>query len=198
MTLDEKHEIIKSVFSNSKGTISKNTIEQILKISNAVRFNKNEMILNMFEEQNVIYLIISGIVRSYYLDKNGNDVTKSFIKENEFCIGESLFTNDKSPQGFEALENILCLKFKAFELKDLILQDEILTRTYIEYLEKYLIYKMEREWGFQMLNATERYIKFRNNYSEIDKRVNQSYIASYLGITPESLSRIRRTVADKN
>lgn len=155
------------------------------------------MILNMLEEQTEIYIIFSGLARSYYLDKDGNDITKYFMKENDFCIGESLFSKNRSIQGFEALENIKALRFNADQLKTLLLQDENLTQLYIEYLEKNLIYKMQREYGFQIMSATERYIDFKKEHKEIEKRVNQSYIASYLGITPESLSRIKRTIREE-
>lgn len=194
----EKYNLIKKAFSSSKGTLKDSEIEEIIKISNYVEFKKNDMILSMWEEQKDVYLIFSGIVRSYYLDKDGDDVTKYFMKENDFCVGESLLSNSKSMQGFEALEDIKALKFNADELKKIILKSQDLTKCYIEYLEKNLIYKMERESGFQIMSATERYINFQKEYKEIEKRVNQSAIASYLGITPESLSRIRRTFKEEN
>lgn len=68
----------------------------------------------------------------------------------------------------------------------------------MEFLENSLLYKMEREYAFQIMSATERYIAFQREYKEIEKRINQRYIASYLGITPESLSRIRRTIKEEN
>ena len=48
------------------------------------------------------------------------------------------------------------------------------------------------------MSATERYIAFQKEYEEIKERVSQHYIASYLGIKPESLSRIRRTIKEEN
>lgn len=197
MKKNEKYNVLKKVFSNSKGYVSEESIEKILKISTEIEFNKNEMILSMWEDQDEIYLILNGIVRSYYLDEEGHDITKYFMKENDFCIGEGFFSN-KSMQGFEALENIKALKFNTSELKKIILDDSCLTQTYIEYLEQTLVYKMQRECEFQIMSATERYINFRKKYRNIEKRVNQSYIASYLGITPESLSRIKRTIKEEN
>ncbi|MGL4107469.1 Crp/Fnr family transcriptional regulator [Clostridium sp. LP20] len=198
MKIDEKYNIIKNAFSSEKNYLSNEIIEELISISYEVEFSKNDMILNMLEEQTEIYILLSGIARSYYLDKDGNDITKYFMKENDFCIGESLFSKEKSIQGFEALENIKALRFNAYQLKKLLLEYKNLTKIYIEYLEKNLIYKMQREYSFQIMSATERYINFQKEYKEIETRVNQSYIASYLGITPESLSRIRRTIKDEN
>lgn len=57
---------------------------------------------------------------------------------------------------------------------------------------------MQREYAFQIMSATERYIAFQKEYWEIKGRVSKHHIASYLGITPESLSRIRRTIKEEN
>lgn len=198
MKKEDKYKLIKNIFSNSNYCVRHEIIEKILSISPEVDFLKNDMILNMWDEQNEVYIIFSGIARSYYLDKDGNDITKFFMKENDFCIGESLFSNQKSIEGFEALENVKALKFKAKELKELILQDEGLSRLYMEFLENSLLYKMQREYAFQIMSATERYIAFQKEYEEIKERVSQHYIASYLGIKPESLSRIRRTIKEEN
>lgn len=198
MKKEDKYELIKNTFSNDNHNINNEMIEKLLAISTEISFLKNDMILNMGSKQTEVYIIFSGIARSYYLDKDGNDITKFFMKENDFCIGESLFSSDKSIQGFEALENIIALKFKAKELKELLLKDENLSHLYIEFLEDNLLYKMQREYAFQIMSATERYITFQKEYKEIEKRVPQRYIASYLGVTPESLSRIRRTIKEEN
>jgi len=65
------------------------------------------------------------------------------------------------------------------------------------YLEKTIVYKMHRENAFLIKSATERYLDFKREFPLLEKRVNQSYIASYLGITPVSLSRIRRTIREE-
>lgn len=173
------------------------TFNQIVSISEKVDFERNEIILDIGDSQDFIYLITKGIVRSYYLDVNGNDVTKTFMKENDFCVGESLFETEPSIQCFETLEPVSAIKMKAADFKRIILSDEELTEIYIRFLEQNLIYKMQRESSFQIMNATERYIHFHKMFDAIEQRVNQSYIASYLGIAPESLSRIKRVIKEK-
>lgn len=186
-------EAIKQILNITDESVYK----EILNISKEVAFEKHERILNIGDSQDFIYFIKKGIVRSYYVDINGNDVTKTFMKENDFCVGESLFEEEPSIQCFEALENVRAWKMKATDLKKIILLNPDLTNAYIGFLEKNLIYKMERESSFQIMSATERYLEFHKNYTEIEKRVNQSYIASYLGIAPESLSRIKKSVKEK-
>ena len=186
--MEEIYEILK----NTLDITNENLVKKMIEISEVVNFSKDEMILGIGEKQENVYLLMNGIARSYYLDINGNDITKTFMKESDFCIGESLFENGNSIQGFEALENIQAVKFNAKQLKEILLSNEELTHIYIDYLEKNLIYKMNRESSFQLMSATERYINFHKQYKDIENRVNQSYIASYLGIVPESLSRIKK------
>ncbi len=189
-----KKDLIKNIFQIENEGI----INEILKIAQERTFKTNDIIQNIGEKQTQVYLIYKGLARSFYLDINGNDITKMFMKENDFCVGESLFENEPSIQGFEALEDMETLEFDAKELKKLLLLDKHLTNLYISYLENSLIYKMQRESSFQIMSATERYLRFQKDYKDIESRVNQSYIASYLGIAPESLSRIKRTIKEEN
>lgn len=171
--------------------------DAVMSVSKKVCFQKHDIILNIGDAQDTVYFIQKGIVRSYYLDINGNDITKTFMQEGEFCVGESLFETEPSIQCFEALEEVETLKFHSMDLKQIILSDHDLTKTYISFLEQNLIYKMQRESSFQIMNATERYLHFHKTFENIEKRVNQSYIASYLGIAPESLSRIKKIMREK-
>lgn len=188
-----KINLIKNIFQIEKEEL----INQILKIAQEKSVKTNEIIQNIGRKQTQVYLIYKGLARSFYLDINGNDITKMFMKENDFCVGESLFENEVSIQGVEALEDMETLEFDARELKRLLLLDKDLTNLYISYLENSLIYKMQRESSFQIMSATERYLRFQKDYKDIENRVNQSYIASYLGIAPESLSRIKRTIKEE-
>lgn len=63
-------------------------------------------------------------------------------------------------------------------------------------LESGLRYKVYREGSFLVQNATERYLEFRKRYPDLSGRIPQRYIATYLGITPESLSRIRSSLRE--
>lgn len=188
-----KSDLIRAVFQIENEEL----ISKISEIAQEKSFETNDLIQNIGEKQTQVYLIYKGLARSFYLDINGNDITKMFMKENDFCVGESLFENESSIQGVEALENMKALKFDSQKLKSILLSDKALTNLYIGYLEKNLIYKMQRESSFQIMSATERYLRFQKDYKDIENRVNQSYIASYLGIAPESLSRIKRTIKEE-
>lgn len=175
--------------------MSADCIEALSKIAQETSFPKQNTILNMGEKQDYIYLILQGMARSYYIDEKGNDITKLFMREGEFLLGEALFM-DESLEVFEAVEPLKCLRFPSKEYKEILLSNPVLEKLYIGMLERTIRYKMRREYAFQCLNATERYQEFQKAYPGIEERLPQNLIASYLGITKESLSRIRKKLSE--
>lgn len=142
--------------------------------------------------------MVSGILRDYYIDDDGNDVTRFFTCEGGICGGEALISNEPSAVCTEALEDCILLRCLVSDFKKIIASDSITTKAYIWLLESSLAYKIPRENSFLIKSAAERYIDFKRENPDIEKRVNQKYIASYLGITPVSLSRIRRALKELN
>ncbi len=82
-------------------------------------------------------------------------------------------------------------------MRSLILSNEVFKDLWICLLELTVRYKLYRENGFLVENATERYIHFKKMYPDVCNRVPQKHIATYLGITPESLSRIRSAMKEE-
>lgn len=77
------------------------------------------------------------------------------------------------------------------------MSSENLKTLWISLLEDGLRYKMYRENGFLVENATERYLHFRKLYPKLCGRAAQKHIATYLGIAPESLSRIKKAMKEE-
>lgn len=176
--------------------VSADDVADALKFGTERVFKKGELILGMGEKMTKVYFITKGIGRSYYVDSDGNDVTKSFLLEYNFCVSESFFTSEPSSQIFEAIEKMEVIEFCAEEFKRFMLSNPNLKEIYIQMLEQTIVYKMRRESAFQLESATERYLNFKKQFPTLENRVRQSYIASYLGMTPVSLSRIRRALRE--
>ena len=97
--------------------------------------------------------------------------------------------------GFEVI--MAFILFDVVDFKSLIMSSENLKTLWIKLLEEGVRYKMYRENGFLVENATERYLHFRRLFPKLCERVPQKHIATYLGITPESLSRIRKAMKEE-
>ncbi|MBQ5316759.1 MAG: Crp/Fnr family transcriptional regulator [Oscillospiraceae bacterium] len=141
-------------------------------------------------------IVMKGLIRSYYIDGDGNDITQFFSKEGSMCMDEGLMGFDEMLKMWEAIEETTVMLFDVKKMKELIFSSEKLKTVWIQLLESGMRYKMYRECGFLTENATERYIKFRRNDPDLAGRVQQRYIATYLGIKPESLSRIRSAMRE--
>ena len=111
-------------------------------------------------------------------------------------MDEGMFGYPESLTEWETLEETTLMVFLVEQMKHLIYEDDLLKNAYMLLLENALRYKIYRENGFLVENATERYIHFRKLYPEICANVKQHYIATYLGIAPESLSRIRKNMKE--
>ncbi len=160
-----------------------------------VKIKKSETLIRIGELDNHVYFVVSGILRDYYIASDGSDATQFFSREGSL-IGCTLISNEPSAMCTEALENCVLLCCKNADFRKLIDNNSEFSAIWIKTLEYSLAYKIKRENSFLVKTAAERYIDFRRENPALEKRVSQKYIASYLGVTPVSLSRIRRALKE--
>lgn len=145
-----------------------------------------------------IYFINEGAVRHLHYDDGGNEVTCDFTFDNNFLTDYNSFINQvPSSYLFEALEPV----------KYLYISKKRLEKLYENYPELRTLARKEAESTALKVTtmaqslithkAEKRYLNLLENQPNIIRRVPQKYIASYLGIAPESLSRIRKKVSNK-
>ena len=142
-------------------------------------------------------LMLNGTARSYYIDSEGNDITRGFAVEGSLFMDEGLYGYDERICMWEALEDSTVMLCETSRVKDLIRSNAAFKDLWICLLEMSVRYKLYRENGFLVENAAERYMHFKKLYPEVCRRVPQKHIATYLGITPESLSRIRSAMKER-
>lgn len=169
---------------------------EIVSISIFKVVNKGEIIRNITDKNNTAALVLGGMCRAYYVDEEGNDITRGFSIPGTLCMDEGLFGYLESIVTWETIEETTLMIFNVEEMKDIILKTDELKNVYIMLLENALRYKIYRENEFLVENATERYLHFRKMYPMICGKVKQHQLASYLGMKPESLSRIKKTLKE--
>lgn len=177
-------------------SISQEILGEVVHISVFKVVNKGDIIRNIKDENTTAALVLGGMCRAYYVDEDGNDITRGFSIPGTLCMDEGLFGYPESNVTWETIEETTLMIFDAAKMKDIIMKNDELKNIYIMLLENALRYKMYRENGFLVENATERYLHFRKMYPMICNNVKQYQLASYLGIKPESLSRIRKALKD--
>lgn len=182
----------------TKITIKEDVLSQLAALGEFVEFAANELIVAAGDDENKLYLLIDGLIRKYYLDYQGNDLTHQFLESGQVFSTQHVVFSGQVMCNFEALESCKMVCFDYERIQALMKKEPLLTQVYIGILEETLRIKLLREAALLAESATERYIKLKAEISDIDQRVNHGYIASYIGVTPVSLSRIRRTLREEN
>lgn len=191
-------EQLMSMASQYKINIDPEILGKIVNISAFRIVEKGTVIQHIGDITLDAALVLDGIVRCYYIDNEGNDITRGFSIKGTLCMDEGIFGYNESICEWETLEETTLMFFNTENMKKLIYENDSLKNVYIHLLENALHYKIYRENGFLVESATERYIHFRKLYPQICSKVAQHHLATYLGIAPESLSRIRKALKEKN
>lgn len=159
---------------------------------------KNHTIIQYGDVVKEWYFIIKGCVRFYYIKDNGEEATGFFFTENMFFTSfESFLTGDPGIQVFDSLEACELLvinKRRINELYELIPAMQIFTK---KLLEERFINAQRVVASYILNNAEERYLQMLKSNPSILNRVPQHTLATYLGITPVSLSRIRKRIVEE-
>ncbi|MDN5202688.1 Crp/Fnr family transcriptional regulator [Fulvivirgaceae bacterium BMA10] len=194
MILDEeKHKDLFQKSLNRFAAVTEDSFAKLISISKFKTVKKGEYILIKGQTARKIYFVCKGILISQWIDHEGNVHIKNFFLEGNFAASTvSLLLSAPSSFGIGSLEEGVVLEMDFTKYKQLIYECDDLKNFYIGYLEqKWIIENEKRQISFAAQNATDRYLTFLNDYPSLDRRVSQRLIASYLGITPTQLSRIR-------
>jgi len=168
-------------------------LQKTLAISKLKNIAKGECFIREGEIPRHLGFVVKGLFRYYYLDLKGNEFTKAFMFENLFITSYSaLIQNRESYYTIEALEDSLIVSINYHEWKKLIEDNIYWYRMFLFFIERAYCIKEAREREFLLFDAEARYISFLETYPGLEKRIKQHLIASYLGITPVALSRIRK------
>ena len=171
--------------------LSKKAEKTIADISSIVTIKKNKDLQPIGHTCKTIYFIKNGVARIYYF-KDGIDITESFFFENNIIARvESLFTGKPSRKAIQILEDAEIIAINANQLFKLYDTFPEIERLFRKIFEAAYVDTVNRIEGMQFHSAEERYNALLDQAPTVLKRVALKYVASYLGITQVSLSRIR-------
>jgi len=178
-------------YFNSISPLSKQAETAIAEISSPQHLKKNSELQAIGHTCKTIYFLKIGLARIYYF-KEANDITESFSFENSLVVRyESLFASKPSKKGIQVLEDSDLIAIKSNALFELYDKHPDVERLFRKLFEAALVEQINRIESLQFHTAEERYKSLIKEAPDVLKRVPLKFIASYLGITPVSLSRIR-------
>jgi CRP/FNR family transcriptional regulator len=147
--------------------------------------------------QNEIGFVFSGLLRSFYVDKNLNQITVKFVCENEFAIDFPAFISESpSKYYFQCIEPTIIVSLSLQHILEGYEKFPILERYGRLVAEEIVKIQQKRIGSFLFETAEERYINFIKEYPTLFNRVSVSHLSSYLGIERQSLTRIRKKLTN--
>lgn len=193
----DRLKLIKYLSSNLE--VDEHDILPIVENCTIKNVKKEAFLLRANEYSKHTFFVENGLLRQYSIDSKGKEHTISFAPENWFVSDrESAYFNESSTYYIQAQE----------DSKVLLIDEDFIARlsekipAFIEFnnklLHNHIRHLQNRVNMLLSASAEERYLQFIEMYPDILLRVPQIMVASYLGITPESLSRVRKELARKN
>lgn len=177
--------------------LSEPIIDYLQKHVIPIKAQKGEILLEAGSICEYVYFIVKGVIRGYIVDNN-KDITTWISSENELVTSiYSLDTEDPAPENIEALEDCQLLAMTTSALKDLYFIHKDFNINGRKLLQQYYREAESRAFITRVSRAEDKYERFLQLYSHLANRVLLKHIASFLGITLETLSRIRSRYATK-
>jgi CRP-like cAMP-binding protein len=159
-------------------------------------FQKGAVLLGQGENWDYAYFVQHGLLRTHLVSEDGKDFSKSFYSEGAF-IGPITRQLESKPAPFNisALEASVVWQIHIADLRSSLVPLGMWESMCLELLGWLHSQKLQREYDLQVLDAKSRYLKLCQESPDLACRVPLTHLATYLGITDVSLSRIRRQIA---
>lgn len=177
---------------------SENILRAIDRSAQVVALDRGTTLLCQGEKPSYVYFICKGLMRGYFIDAEGNDMTKCFAKEGEFACTEGLRNPGAATFSIETLEESHCIKIPYHLIHSGVKEDDTILQLINYYTQRALKTAEKREAGLLTQSAAKRYKDFLWDEPELAKRLSQRHLASYLGIRPGSLCRIKQQLAQSS
>ena len=182
---------------NKVSPVSEGSLDLISDLILVEVYEKGDVFIDRGKKNNKEYFVYEGVCRSFLLSPEGEEVTISYFLEGSVLSPNKTRTaNQISHLNFQALTRLTVASLNADKFEQLMINHIDIREFGNMVLQNELLAKVEKEIGLASLNAKERLILFREKYHFLENLISHADIASYLGITNISLSRLRRELRE--
>ncbi len=183
---------------NQQGKLNERDINYLREHIKIKFYRKNETIINAGKIVRNIYFVLDGCVRLFY-NADGKDKTAFFYQEGSFIwVNMSLKHEVPTQKNFDAIEDTVLIQISKQAVQELLEKSPRFEQITRLGKEKELIAYQQQIAYFVTLSAEERFIKLFETNRGLFQQVPQQHIASYLGVSAETLSRIKKRVYEKH
>jgi|SRR5690554_472294 len=177
------------------GRLNQQQIELVKSKASPISLAKDEYFSEAGKIPRHVGFVLEGIFRFCYYNNKGDEITDYFIDENHFVTDYQNFeANMAASQYVQAVTDCTLLVFSRQDWEELLNTIVDWDRMVVKIVQKCLVEKIERRSPLVAEDATTRYLSFIQKFPNLANRVPLSFIASYIGVTQQSLSRIRKNI----
>lgn len=179
-------------------TLNEKEVEVFKALTRIKKVKKRQFVVKQGDICHFENFVVEGCLRCYHTDENGNEHVVQFAAENRWISDlQSFLTQSTAHFSVDTIEPSVLIQFGYNNLQKLYHEVPQFERFFRLIFQNAFVVAQNKILASYSKDAEKRYIEFRNSYSDIENRVPQYMIASYLGISPEFLSNIRRRLAEK-
>lgn len=184
-------QIIREIQSIFPG-LSDDEINELVPVHKVALLNANETFIKEGQVPRKFGFLLNGMVRYFYTDNHGREFTKMFFRENSFLSSyTAMIARERSLFTIQALTRAEIVEISFEHWLKVKQSNTKWDHFLIAILERAFANKEKRERELLLLDAESRYRIFRKEFHDMENKIRQHLIASYIGITPIALSRIR-------
>jgi CRP-like cAMP-binding protein len=182
---------------NSIIPLKYNINDELISVSKRIKLKARTVILNAGESQEFLYFLIDGVVRAYDIDEIG-EYTSWFFSSGELAFSsDSYLTNRSSTENLETISDAVLVKINRHDVTDLAIRSPEFRHAIFTLLETHLSQRRQRDLAMSRYKGVDRYSWFLANFPKVNQAAQINQLATFLGMQPESLSRLRRTPIKK-
>lgn len=176
------------------GNLNKHQIQLVVNKAHVLEIKKDSYFSEAGKIPKQVGFIVDGVIRGCYFNNKGEEITRCFVSENSLvCDYVNFEANASSSEYLQAVTDCKLITFSKNDWEELshtIVGWDIIKNKMVHLC----MHQKSRKWPVISQDATTRYLEFLKNHPLLINRVPLSYIASYLGVTQQSLSRIRKNI----
>lgn len=192
MTVD-KEEFFREIMQVDDSSL----VRELSEMSDILYLEKGELFIHQGDKQEDFLFLVSGVFRGFYLDMNGKEITDCFGVIPGTPAMSASISNTASPISIEAATECVLVRLPGRELLPLIESNALLLKIYNEILQAAIQIHWELKFVVSQRTALERYQWFLEKYPGLIDRISNKHIATFLGMSPVTFSRIRATLRDQ-